>query len=710
MNTEKISVKVLDAPFNAKGDGKTNDRESIQKAIDYVYSKGGGTVELNAHKTFLSSGIVLKSNVELHFGKGAILHQTPNKDEYVKPVKNGYEQYTPILGHNFSSSIKWSHCWYKNYPFIFAPEGSSFFKITGEGTIRMMETQGMDDNEIIKICPIGFYRCSNFEISDIHITNYHSYALMPFTCDHGLFKNIRIDDWCRGNGDGICLMNCQDIRITGCKMFTGDDSIYIFSSYRDPRKSEWWNSDEPQASKNIEVDHNDLLSNHCKAFGMILWGKGCPDKEKIEVRNIYVHDNHIETLGNWLFDPYTDKKGNPPVTTVRFENNVIDGIQLNFFETAISDMNYFKSMSTVENGEFGDGLCFWATKENTSDSCVGTVRKEGESTYAYMKNFDKGDVRLYQGLYLTKENAHGFRAKILAPVKIKMFVRNLDTDELVASKEVQCDEIEDFFLPFNVPQEGNYHIGFENASNEQGEARIYAVWVGNHERACRYKEAINDKGIAMFKVIDNLFNRDLPRDQLKMYWFTERELPELALPEGYSFSNYKGEDDIHDWYASICTDVIGSKEEELAMFKREILDFVDLNEYEDTWFLDYNGKHIGTATSFVHKSTGSGDMHWVGIKKEFRGKGLAKYLSYKVQKTLKDRGVPYVSLTTGEGRAAAVRSYLKAGFIPVEYSSGMRKRWEAVLETNDIDSVEMVDENANPLPKIYRSSIIEKQK
>ena len=77
MNAEKIYVKVLDATFNAKGDGKTNERESIQKAIDYVYSKGGGTVELNEHKTFLSSGIVLKSDVELHFGQGAILHQTP---------------------------------------------------------------------------------------------------------------------------------------------------------------------------------------------------------------------------------------------------------------------------------------------------------------------------------------------------------------------------------------------------------------------------------------------------------------------------------------------------------------------------------------------------------------------------------------------------------------------------------------------------------
>ena len=209
MKSSKLLVKVTDAPFNAKGDGRTNDRESIQKAIDYVYSKGGGAVVLDEYHTFLSSGIVIKSGVELRFGERAILRQTDDITSYVKPCGDGYVPYTPQRGHNWSDTIKWSHCWYKNYPFIFAPEGSHDFKITGKGTIRMVEVENPD--ELIKICPIGFFRCSDFEISDIHITNYHSYALMPFTSKRGLFKNLIIDNWSHGNGDGISACQCRKI-------------------------------------------------------------------------------------------------------------------------------------------------------------------------------------------------------------------------------------------------------------------------------------------------------------------------------------------------------------------------------------------------------------------------------------------------------------------------------------------------------------------
>lgn len=695
-------VRVTEAPYFAKGNGIDNDRQAIQKAIDDVYAAGGGTVELDAFKTFLSSGIVIRSGVELHFGEKAILHQTDNRSEYVKPVGNGYEAYQPMLGQNWSSEIKWSHCWFKNYPMIFAPEGSKDFKITGNGTVRMMEIS--DPEKAIKICPIGFFRCSDFEISDIHITNYHSYALMPFTSKRGIIRNITVDNWSCGNGDGVCLMNCQDIRITGCKMLTGDDSVYIFSSYRDPRKSEWWNSDEPQASRNIEIDNNDLRSNHCKAFGMILWGIGCPDLERVEVRNVYVHDNHIETLGNWLYNPYSEIKGNPPVTSIRFENNIIDGIESNFFETAISDMTHFHSMAQFENTDFKNGICFWATKENSSEDCIGTVRGE-DGSYAYMKNPDEGDARLYQGVYITAQQPHTFGARVQAPASgVRMFVRKTDTDELIASKIIKSDEPCDFTLDFSVPEDANYRVGFENVDNDENYIKIFNAWLGNHERAMDYKEVINDNGKIIFKANDALFDRSLNRNQLKMYWFTSNDLPEMPLPEGYSFSNYKDESDIHDWYVSICTGEPGDKQAEDAMYKREIIDFVDITPTEDTWFLDYNGEHIGTATSFVHKASGTGDMHWVGIKREFRGKGLSKYLSYIVQKTLKDRGVPYVSLTTGENRPAAVKSYLTAGFIPVEYAEGMVKRWEDVLEAFNLESSEMVDENANPLPPVYRAS------
>lgn len=487
--TDRSNVRVLvtDAPFNAAGDGVTNDREAIQKAIDRVYSLGGGTVELTAGRTFLSTGIVIKSNVTLLFGDGAMLKQTLSLEGYVKPVGDGYEPYTPIVGHNFSETIKWSHTWYKNYPFIFAPEGSHDFAVKGNGTIRMAEC-GDDASKLIRICPIGFFRAADFEICDVTISNYHGYAMMPFTCRRGLIKNVKIFEWCHGNGDGICMMNCQDMRVTGCEMYTGDDSVYIFSSYKDPRHSEWWNSDEPQPSINIEIDHNDLKSNHCKAFGMILWGIDCPDLEKVEVRNVYVHDNHFVTMGNWLFNPYTAKTEPHPVAEMRFENNKIDAIESNFFETQVSGLNGYRSMRTMHNGDFRDGKVFWI-----KDNSVEIIR--GEENCAMLTASENDIPSLYQGLFFkSAEKCSIWVTAETDGVSGRIFVRDAETGKTAAEK-LFSGEKERHELSFNVPTDGNYYIGVESAEKKNGFIKIYGTeFAGNIDTGTNYNRITKEGG------------------------------------------------------------------------------------------------------------------------------------------------------------------------------------------------------------------------
>ena len=191
--------------------------------------------------------------------------------------------------------------------------------------------------------------------------------------------------------------------------------------------------------------------------------------------------------------------------------------------------------------------------------------------------------------------------------------------------------------------------------------------------------------------------------QLKMYWLTENDLPELTLPEGYEFVNYKGPEDWHVWNECIRTGDPLSPEEEAANFKREIFDFKEIVPERDVWFLDHNGEHVATVTNFIWDS-GIGDMHWVGVRPDHRGLGLSKYLSNIVQKTLKERGVPFVSLTTGEGRPWAVKSYLTAGFLPVEYDEGMVERWLKVMDTFGIDELQMLDEEARPFTVLRRKA------
>ncbi len=490
-----MTYNIMNEPYNAKGDGKTNDRPAIQQAIDDAYKNGGGKVVLAEGKTFLSGNLIIRSNVELHFEDGATLLQSPNPDDYVKPIGDGCEPHRPQYGFNLCEEVKWSHMWYYNYPMIFATEGTKNIKITGKGTIYMMVVN--DPKDILHLCPIGFFKVSGFEISDITITNYHSYAMMPFHSDHGLIKNLTVENSNQGNGDGFCIMNCQNIRVTGCKMDCGDDAIYIFSSYKDPRRSDWWNSDEPQPSINLEIDHNECKTNHCKSFGMILWGLECPDQEKIEVRNVYVHDNHFETMGNWIYCPYTTKAGCTPVTNFRFENNRIDAIEPDFFATKISDMNYFHSMREMQNGGFESGLSFWSYRKNSNEHSVGIGNDDvgqPKGKYGYISHLEDGDAALYQGLFIRSGELNCFWAKLqTSGDPCRIFVRDLDTQELVAEKDFSNTEWADVQLEFSVPKDTNYHIGIERGNAEKGWARIdNATLLGNCDAAFGYKRVGTD--------------------------------------------------------------------------------------------------------------------------------------------------------------------------------------------------------------------------
>lgn len=190
--------------------------------------------------------------------------------------------------------------------------------------------------------------------------------------------------------------------------------------------------------------------------------------------------------------------------------------------------------------------------------------------------------------------------------------------------------------------------------------------------------------------------------QLKMYYLPSTPLKWEPLPEGYSYSKYNPETDLHKWCDCLRNgNLIGNRTDE-EMYRDEIVNFRVIDPAEDILFLDYRGEHIGTATAFVYPDTNMGNMHQVGIREDFRGKGLAKYLSQIVIKTLLERKVKFIALTTGEGRPAAVRSYLSAGFQPVEYDYRMEDRWRAFMRKYGIESLDMLYDDGTPYKTILK--------
>ena len=194
--------------------------------------------------------------------------------------------------------------------------------------------------------------------------------------------------------------------------------------------------------------------------------------------------------------------------------------------------------------------------------------------------------------------------------------------------------------------------------------------------------------------------------QLKMYWFPGTPIEKFELPEGYSFSNYKDKKDVDAWI-KICQNglVSDNYDDALENWKGAILGRPDINLYEDLFFLDYKGEHVGTITAYVHSEDNTGDVHMVAIRTDWRGKGLGKYMNAKALEHLDAKKPKFVHLTTDEWRKAAVKSYLRAGFHPVKYDVGMIKRWEAELEAVGVDSVDMYNNKGNFFRTIYRKGL-----
>ncbi len=151
-------------------------------------------------------------------------------------------------------------------------------------------TRELTEQDTIHISPVGFYRVDGYEIHDITITDAMGYNMALYSTRHGLVEGVTAHVAVAGHGssDGFSIQNSQHIRITGNDIVSSDDGIYVWSSHRDPRGTSWWSSDEPQPSKDIEIDHNVVQVSPacCKAVAIIAWGAQAPDVNQVAISDI----------------------------------------------------------------------------------------------------------------------------------------------------------------------------------------------------------------------------------------------------------------------------------------------------------------------------------------------------------------------------------------------------------------------------------------
>ncbi|MCB9262535.1 MAG: glycoside hydrolase family 28 protein [Flavobacteriales bacterium] len=204
--------------------------QHIQQCIDSLHSIGQGKVII-PKGTHTVGTIFLKSGVELHLEKGAMLKSTQNMNE-LKWVSNT------------TATNKWKSL-------IIAKDAENI-SITGEGTIDgsgaaiahyldSLFYRGMLDSSLYQLQEkrpvahvrpqiIQFVNCKNVRIEGITIQNGSSWLQCYDMCKHLTINNIRVLSNTYWNNDGIDIVDCQNVKITNSFFDVSDDGI-CFKSY-----------------------------------------------------------------------------------------------------------------------------------------------------------------------------------------------------------------------------------------------------------------------------------------------------------------------------------------------------------------------------------------------------------------------------------------------------------------------------------------------
>ena len=201
--------------YGAEGDGQTNDRATIQAAIDAAANAGGGEVILDQSRTYKTGNLLLKSNVTLVIESGARLKASSNFNDWDPPLKcrTGNADIIQIAKANNVGISGGGNI-----------EGTSSFECELEGCC-----------EGCRVGPggIGIYDSSNINISQIKITNSAAATIVMNSCDHVTINGVTIDNITHDSlpsaqcDDGIDILNSQYVTVKNCDIYTNEDAIAI---------------------------------------------------------------------------------------------------------------------------------------------------------------------------------------------------------------------------------------------------------------------------------------------------------------------------------------------------------------------------------------------------------------------------------------------------------------------------------------------------
>jgi GNAT superfamily N-acetyltransferase len=140
------------------------------------------------------------------------------------------------------------------------------------------------------------------------------------------------------------------------------------------------------------------------------------------------------------------------------------------------------------------------------------------------------------------------------------------------------------------------------------------------------------------------------------------QTPVYTLPAHYGLRLYEPGDEAHWTDIHVAADEYSNITP--TLFAEQFGDAVQLLAERQFYLLDEAQRPIGTATAWPGREAGWGMVHWVAIRPEAQGKGLAKGLLTAVCQKFLALGYEKAHLNSSNLRVPALNLYLKFGFQP----------------------------------------------
>jgi len=259
------SNEVLLTDFGAVGDGLTMNTEAFARALDALSAKGGGRLVIPSGQ-WLTGPIVLRSRIELHLHRGALLQFSDRREDYplvqsywegeaawrcqaplsgseledvaltgegiidgagqvwrpVKKDKLTQSQWTKLVASGGVTDAA-ARIW---YPTAASRRGNEERSFRGSKNPAELETV----RDALRPVLLSLVNCKRVTLEGLTFQNSPGWSLHPLMCEDVILRRVTVrNPWYAQNGDGLDLESCKNALVDSCDFDVGDDAICLKS-------------------------------------------------------------------------------------------------------------------------------------------------------------------------------------------------------------------------------------------------------------------------------------------------------------------------------------------------------------------------------------------------------------------------------------------------------------------------------------------------